>query len=178
MLFSHIKLDIMIQRFLNQTLLFFASCGVAFSSYSAERASQSTLPSKPPQQYVAPSANEAAARKAVEKAGAGENNEKGTSFKPVTPGPVDGRIAFVTAGLLESFHYSKQPFDRSVSGKFLDQYLESLDPQHLHFVQSDLNEFERYRSTLGDLTINSQRVADVRPACEIFNRFMGRLQQR
>ena len=169
----------MIQRFFNQFLLLFACCGFALCSYSGEHAPQSTLPSKPKKEFVAPSGNEAATLKAaVEKAGASENNDKVTAFKPVTPGPVDGRIAYVTAGLLESFHYSKQPFDRSVSGKFLDQYLESLDPQHIHFVQSDLSEFERYRGALGDLTINSQRVADVRPGCEIFNRFMERLQQR
>src|SRR5947209_8925709 len=40
------------------------------------------------------------------------------------PGPLDGKIAFVTAGLLEQIHYSKQPFDRAVSSKFFDRYIE------------------------------------------------------
>src|SRR2546423_13799083 len=94
------------------------------------------------------------------------------------PGPLDGQIAFVTAGLLEQIHYSKQPFDRSVSSKFLDRYLEALDPQHLHFLQGDIAQFEKYRTRLGDMTINRQREADTRPAGEIFSRFLDRFQQR
>jgi len=94
------------------------------------------------------------------------------------PGPLDGRIAFVTAGLLEQIHYSKQPFDRSVSSKFLDRYVETLDPQHLHFLQSDIAQFEKYRATLGDLTVTRKGEADTRPAGEIFSRFLERFQQR
>jgi carboxyl-terminal processing protease len=94
------------------------------------------------------------------------------------PGPLDGRIAWVTAGLLEQIHYSKQPFDRTVSSKFLDRYLETLDPQHLHFIQSDLAQFEKYRTTLGDLTVRRSGESDTRPAGEIFSRFLERFQQR
>jgi carboxyl-terminal processing protease len=99
-------------------------------------------------------------------------------FHPVVPGPVDGRIAFLTARMLEEFHYSKQPFDEAVSSRFFDRYFEAYDPQHLHFLQSDLAEFERYRNQLGHLTIRSSGTGDTRPATEIFNRFFERLQQR
>src|SRR5882672_6702110 len=34
---------------------------------------------------------------------------------PLVPGPADGRIAFVTASMLEQVHYMKQPFDQTVS---------------------------------------------------------------
>ncbi len=98
---------------------------------------------------------------------------------PVQPGPSDGKIAFVTAKLLEGSHYSKQRFDDSVSSRFLDRYLESLDPQHMHFLQTDLADFEHYRSNLDNLTVNNgSREADTRPACEIFNRFVRLLEQR
>src|SRR5205085_12193345 len=96
----------------------------------------------------------------------------------VTPAPADGRIAFVTAKMLELNHYSKQPFDESVSSKFLDRYLEALDPQHMDFIAADLAEFEHYRTNLGRLTLTRRQAADTRPACEIFNRFMERLFQR
>ncbi len=99
-------------------------------------------------------------------------------FRPVSPGPADGRIAFVTAGFLQQHHYLRQKFDDSVSSKFLDRYLETLDPQHLHFLQSDLAQFEHYRTELDDLTLTTRNMADTRPACLIFNRFMERLQQR
>src|SRR5438128_500163 len=96
---------------------------------------------------------------------AAENGDKSTNvFHPVTPGPADGRIAFVTAGLLQQNHYLRQKFDDTVSSKFLDRFLESLDPQHLHFIQADLAQFERYRTTLDDLTLNPKQNADTRPA--------------
>src|SRR5258706_6362530 len=107
-----------------------------------------------------------------------EGQEKPINVVPITPGKTDGRIACVTANLLEQAHYSKQPFDRSVSSKFFDRYLETLDPQHLHFLQSDLGQFEPYRTNLGDMTITTRGEADTRPACKMFNRFMERLQQR
>lgn len=90
------------------------------------------------------------------------------------PGPDDARIAYVAAGLLERQHFLQHPFDDEFSAKFLDRYLETLDPQHLHFTQEDLADFENYRSRLDDLT----RVGDTMPAYRIFNRFYERLGQR
>ena len=71
---------------------------------------------------------------------------------PPAPGPDDARIAYVVAGLLEHHHFLQHPFDDEFSSKFLDRYLETLDPQHLHFTQEDLAEFERYRTRLDNLT--------------------------
>ncbi len=99
-------------------------------------------------------------------------------FHPISPGPADGQIAYATALLLQRIQYLRQPFNASVSSKFLDRYLETLDPQHLHFLQSDLAEFEHYRTNLDRLTFPSRGAPDTRPACEIFNRFVERLQQR
>jgi carboxyl-terminal processing protease len=96
----------------------------------------------------------------------------------VTPGPVDGQIAAITAYLLTNTHYLKKPFDASVSSQFFDRYLETLDPQHIHFTQGDLAEFAHYRTNLNHLTNPGHRAADTSPACVIFNRFMERLQQR
>ena len=67
---------------------------------------------------------------------------------------------------------------KAVSSQFLDRYLEMLDPQHIHFTQADLAEFEPYRTNLNHLTLPSRRPGDTTPACEIFNRFVERLEQR
>jgi carboxyl-terminal processing protease len=99
-------------------------------------------------------------------------------WEPVNPGPVDGRIAFVAAKMLEKLHYTPQKLNDTLSGKFLDTYLEALDPQHIHFTQVDLAEFESYRTNLDDLTITSTGISDVDPAYEIYNRFMKRLGER
>jgi len=106
-----------------------------------------------------------------------ENTDAPSTAKPVqiTPGPLDGKIAWVTASLLEQSHYSRQRFDQAMSGRLLDHYIEALDPQHVHFLQSDLAEFEKFRTVLGDMTISRK---DATPACVIFNRFIERLQQR
>ena len=98
--------------------------------------------------------------------------------RPISPGLIDGQIASATAALLERYHYLKKPFDETLSSQFLDRYLETLDPQHLHFTQADLADFERYRNNLNRLTSTGRRPADTAPACEIFNRFMQRLNQR
>jgi carboxyl-terminal processing protease len=100
-------------------------------------------------------------------------------FHPISPGPIDGPIALVTAQMLQRFQYLRQPFNGAVSSKFLDRYIEMFDPQHLHFLQSDLAEFEVYRTNLDHLTLPERGTPpDTRPACKIFNRFVQRLQQR
>lgn len=96
---------------------------------------------------------------------------------PLKPGPDAGRIAYVTARLLEQLQYLQQPFDRNISVKFFDAYVNSLDPQHLHFLQSDLEEFSRYRTNLDRLTLNYRGIADTTPAYDIFTRYLERLQQ-
>ena len=64
-----------------------------------------------------------------------------------------------------------------MSARLFDGYLSALDPQHLHFLQSDLNEFSAYRTNLNRLTIRRTGVADTRPAYEIFYRYMDRLKE-
>ena len=96
----------------------------------------------------------------------------------LAPGPNDSRIAYVTARLLEEYHYSQHPLEQEVSEKFFDGYLDSLDPQHLFFLKSDIAEFAPYRTNLNTLTINNRGVADLTPAYRIFERFLERLKQR
>src|SRR5512135_1223753 len=79
------------------------------------------------------------------------------SFHLITPGPIDGQIASVAARMLERYHYLRKPFDETVSSKFLDRYLEILDPMHIHFTQGDLAEFEVYRTNLSHLTLDAKR---------------------
>jgi carboxyl-terminal processing protease len=115
----------------------------------------------------------------VESAARAELLDKSTNnvFHPLSPGPIDGKIAWVMAQMLPQLHYSRQRFDAKVSSKFLDRYLDTLDSQHMHFTQADLAEFEPYRTNLDRLTLGPRGMADTRPGCEIFNRFMLRFQQ-
>ena len=101
------------------------------------------------------------------------------SVQALSPfGSNDARISYVTARLLEEYHYSQHPLDEEMSKKFFDGYLEALDPQHIHFLQSDIADFARYRTNLDTLTIDNHGASDLTPAREIFQRFLERLKQR
>ena len=98
-------------------------------------------------------------------------------LKPLVPGPNDTRIAYWTARLLEDRHYSQQMLDKSMSGKFFDDYLQTLDPQHENFLQSDIDEFAHYRTNLDKLTVGGSGWANLTPAYEIFERLQERIRQ-
>lgn len=97
-----------------------------------------------------------------------------TNTVKLAPGPDDAQIARLAARIMERSHYSQQPLDETVSSKFFDRYFDALDPAHLLFLQSDVAEFERLRTKLGDLTV---KLGDTSPAEMIFNRFMERYDQ-
>ncbi len=101
----------------------------------------------------------------------------GTSTRNLSPGPNDPRIAYVTARLLEQFHYTQRPLDADISQKFFDGYLDSLDPRHEDFLQSDLAELSVYRTNLDKFTTGGQGAADLTPAFVIYKRFLERLQE-
>lgn len=94
----------------------------------------------------------------------------------LSPAPNDGRIAYVTARLLEEFHYLQQPLDTEMSKKFFDSYIDSLDPRHENFLQSDLAEFSHFRTNLDTFMISSGS-ANLTPAFEIFRRFLEHFEQ-
>src|SRR5262249_13502129 len=89
-------------------------------------------------------------------------------------GSNDWRIANITSQALQIRQYLQMTFDSKVSSKFFDMYINTLDPQHIHFIQADLDEFEHYRDHLGELI----RKGDTSPAYVIFNRLMQRTQEQ
>ena len=101
-------------------------------------------------------------------------SESSTNAAALKPGPEDGQIALATARVLEGLHYSHRHFDEALSSEFLDRYLDAMDPSHVNFLQSDLAQFEAYRTNLDNLTLR-RGGADTAPAYEIFSRFLERL---
>src|ERR1035438_1010620 len=90
-------------------------------------------------------------------------------------GDEEAIIANVTARLLQNSAYSGHQDKEEVSGKFLDRYLELLDPNRVYFLQSDIEEFAPYRADLESLALKR---GDTHPAHQIFERFLQRLDQR
>jgi len=101
----------------------------------------------------------------------------GPTSAGLKPGPNDPRIAYVTARLLEGYHYLQRPLDRDLSIKFFDGYIDSLDPRHENFLQSDLDEFASIRTNLDVLTVGGHATAELAPAYAIYDRFAARSQQ-
>jgi carboxyl-terminal processing protease len=104
-----------------------------------------------------------------------ERHTNGFKWQPLSPGVDDSRIARVAAMYLERGHYLQQRFDDDVSSKFLDKYLDALDPAHLLFLQSDVEIFNQWRTNLDEMTL---KTGDTSPADIIFNRFIMRLGEQ
>src|SRR5436190_9722516 len=103
-----------------------------------------------------------------------ERHTNGFVPKPLAPGPDDSRIARAAAAVVERFHYAQQQLDDEVAAKFYDKYLDSLDPGHVLFLQSDLAAWDKWRKQLDDLTL---KAGDTWPADIIFNRFLQRFTE-
>lgn len=75
---------------------------------------------------------------------------------------------------LDKKHFVDLDLNDALSALLLDSYLEKLDPNKAFFYQSDIDEFNRYRTRLDDLL----RVGDNSPGLIIYQRFRQRLEQR
>ncbi|MGC6492721.1 MAG: carboxy terminal-processing peptidase [Myxococcota bacterium] len=61
---------------------------------------------------------------------------------------IPGLIAASVAGTLRNRHYAEQPINDEVSRDWFDGYLNDLDPQHLYFLQSDIDALQPFRELL------------------------------
>jgi carboxyl-terminal processing protease len=100
---------------------------------------------------------------------------KHTNATVLVEGPNDVNIVKIVAQLLQRQHYLRLQINDDVSSKFLDRYLDSLDNLHVYFTQSDLQEFEKYRNRLDEMTLKE---GDTSVARLIFSRFRQRLDQQ
>jgi carboxyl-terminal processing protease len=101
--------------------------------------------------------------------------QKYTNVAPLVPGPYDRDIVQLVGQILQRSHYRNHPLDDEFSSQFFGRYLDALDPQHLYFLQSDLEEFERYRTWLDNLILEE---GETLPARVIFRRFRQRIDQQ
>lgn len=99
----------------------------------------------------------------------------GTTYPPeLKPEPQEARAAHMAAEILSRHHYKAVPLDDSLSGKIFDQYLKSLDPEKLFFVQSDIDQLASARSQLDNAILKE----DLAIPFAIFNRYEHRAVER
>jgi len=84
-------------------------------------------------------------------------------------------VTALTARILENSQFAHHRLDDGLAGKFLDRYLDTLDGGRMIFLQSDEEEFARFRPELAQAI---RRKGDTRPAQIIFQRYLERLDQR
>ncbi|MCX6874228.1 MAG: carboxy terminal-processing peptidase [Verrucomicrobia bacterium] len=77
---------------------------------------------------------------------------------------------------LQNNHFSRVPFDKDLSERFLDGFLSDLDNQRLYFTQLDVNGFRaKYGDTLHTLLLEKKCMV---PANEIYSTFLKRVEAR
>ena len=92
----------------------------------------------------------------------------------LTPAAQEAKAARLAADLLSRYHYKAVPLDDALSGKVFDQYLKSLDPEKLYFLQSDVDRLAVDRTRLDDAILTE----DLRAPFAIFNLYERRAVER
>jgi carboxyl-terminal processing protease len=140
---------------------------LTFVSSATDNSSPATLPATPTAQALAARTTSTNSQLLLE----------AVARKPASlaAGKHDSNVARLVSLILLQSHYLQQPLDREVSDKLLDRYLDVIDNLRLHFLESDLKEFEKYRTTAAELI---RKNGDTEAARVIFARFHERLRQR
>ena len=68
---------------------------------------------------------------------------------------------------LSQHHYRKLALDDQSSAEIFDNFIDTLDPLKSYYLQSDIDEFARYRDRLDDALLNE----DLEPGFALYNRF-------
>lgn len=90
------------------------------------------------------------------------------------PLPAQAEAAAASARIFSHYHYQALPLDDALSGRILDRYLKSLDPERVFFLQSDIDQFARARTVLDDAILER----DLAIPFAIFNRYQARVWER
>lgn len=120
---------------------------------------------------LAPPYSVLAKSKAIESAALSVTANSGTLFKPETK---QSEAIQEIVRTLKKYHYKSVELNDDFSTKVLDQYLKTLDPARSHFLQSDINEFQKYRYAFDD----DLKDGKLDNAFAIYNRFYQRRIER
>lgn len=90
------------------------------------------------------------------------------------PGSVDQTTTRLVAEMISKFHISQKSIDDKTSQMLLKRFLKELDGSKLYFLQSDVDEFNRYRDQLDDLV----KAGKTDFAREAFDVYRKRLDER
>ena len=103
-----------------------------------------------------------------------EEIKPGTPFSPLKP---SRELAMTTQQIMNNLlrgHYEHQRLNDQLSSQILDILYDDIDSSRSYLLQSDINEFEKYRYRLDEALSRGEMA----PAFHIFNRFQERVSER
>lgn len=89
-------------------------------------------------------------------------------------GRTDELVSKLVAMLMQRDHLSSRALDDTISQRAFDQFIKMLDPMKVYFLESDINEFEKWKVELD----NQMLEGDFSAAFDVFKRFLDRVDQR
>lgn len=101
-------------------------------------------------------------------------NDSSTVNNTFTPNEQQKIIYQTALQFISAYHYSKPQINDAFSEKALNNYIETLDPSKVYFLQEDIDRFNQYKHQLDDGILTG----DVQPAFDIFNIYQKRLLER
>ena len=102
-------------------------------------------------------------------------HEPGTAPpRELTPLQQQTQAAHLAADVLSHYHYKVVPLDDVMSTQIFDNYLKSLDPEKVYFVQADIDHLSNLRGTLADAILKE----DLSGPFAIFNLYAQRAYER
>ena len=84
------------------------------------------------------------------------------------------RIGELVTEFVEKSHYQHSSVDDALSAEVLDRYIEALDGNHMYFLASDIEAFQKYRNQLDDMV----RSESLGPVFEMFDVYRTRARER
>lgn len=104
-----------------------------------------------------------------------ENPRDNPAVEEMTgPRPLDRTIIRTVAKIMDQQHLSKRRLDDEMSGRAFDQFLQTLDPGKLYFLQSDISEFEKDKTRLDEFALQGRMDF----AIDVFKRFLKRVDEQ
>src|SRR5262245_11682921 len=76
-----------------------------------------------------------------------------TNATALVAGPNYTNIVKVVAAILQTQHYLRLQLNDDLSSRFFDRHLDPLDNPHIYSTKGHLEQFEKYRTPLDELSL-------------------------
>jgi carboxyl-terminal processing protease len=95
---------------------------------------------------------------------------------PAEPVPErqDRVVVRMVAGLLQEVHLNKPEIGSDISKRLFRRFLKELDPNKMYFLKSDVDEFKKSETELGDMLLKG----DISFAYQVYERLVKRIGER